>query len=695
LLIIIGKNVTVNPTSSFYFKERCNMQFQTHSGYIQTQVRIISPHKRARHAELLTERRQRLQSLIEQYAQAHQCSLAASTWVVRSYPVLSVLAPVVTTHEDKIEFPGDPMCLYYALSVAIDQVLQTQQAGLSEHAPYNDLCPQWEALPSRDYRLHVSTSGIRDYTTPNLNTDQTIFDPRVWNDAMKSHFIKVLRHLNPHVVLISTVSAGHRYAIDIAATVKQILPECLTILGGRHVDETVRYDDATQQLRIAHSSPLAAIADGRIPAVLDFVSSGDGYFATDLLLKAISLAMDVETKRAKVAHIVEILNKLADVIAPVQGYSLLCALDKPQTHCFPIRGHSFDLGKLPPPYRPFAIRARFPIFFKPNGSVMRTAHFMTANACPYQCNFCSEGVSVVGRILKFGDQPIQTAINRLLECLSYGAESVFFDDSIFWAGNTSKMIEFCQALQQIRAGIGLETYEPWLQHPDDQQRLQDLQWGAQLTSEFLTATQFHDKSWKMLCAMRDAGCNYIYFGLESLAANIMEKVNKNHIKKNEIISWKTKMRNALELLKKAGIRAGCSVLFGLDGETRETIDETIDGVAQLIEDDLIFIASPNIATYHPGTALTKIHNMCDKIDYHSLDIDAHPPYTYFEEAFPGVVSKELTEADIWYIHQQTQLRWQEARNHNPMEETPIPTLDNWTYNNKLILKQLADKSRIT
>ena len=667
------------------------MQFQTHLGYIQTQVRIISPQKRARHAQLLTERRQRLQYLIEQYAKEKQCSLAESTWAVRSYRVLSVLSPVVTTHEDKIEFPGDPMCLYYALSVAVEQVQQTKHDGLSEHAPYNDLCPEWGELPSRDYRLTVSSSGIRDYATPRLNTDQTVFDPRVWNDSVKSYFIKVLRQLQPHVVLISTVSAGHRYAIDIATTIKQTLPNCLTVLGGRHVDETVRYDEATQQPTFAYSSPIAAIEDGRIPPVLDFISSGDGYFAVDLLLKAISLAMDLDSKQVAVSQVVEMLSKLAEVIAPVPGYSLLCALDQQQLHLFPIRGNSFDLGKLPPPYRPFAIRARFPIFFKPDGNVMRTAHFMTANACPYQCNFCSEGVGVVGRILKFGDHPIQTAINRLLECLSYGAESVFFDDSIFWAGNTTKMLEFCHTLQQVRAGEGLEQYENWLQHPDDWERLKNLQWGAQLTSEFLTATQFHDKSWKMLCAMRDAGCNYIYFGLESLAANIMAKVNKNHVKKSEMISWETKMRTALELLKKAGIRAGCSVLFGLDGETRETIDKTIAGVAQLIEDELIYIASPNIATYHPGTVLTEIHNMRDKIDYHSLDIDAHPPYTYFEEAFPGVVSKELTEEDIWYIHQQTQIRWKDARNQNPMEETPIPTLNDWTYDNYQTIKQLADK----
>jgi len=153
--------------------------------------------------------------------------------------------------------------------------------------------------------------------------------------------------------------------------------------------------------------------------------------------------------------------------------------------------------------------------------------------------------------------------------------------------------------------------------------------------------------------MHAAGCTYIYFGIESLAPSIMAKVHKNLNQQ----AWADKVRAALELVKEAGIRTGASVLFGLDGETRATIDETIAGVATLLSDGLLDIASPNILTYHPATAITCEHNMQDKLDYDSLGTDIAPPYSYFEEAFPQVVSRELSEDDIWYVYRQTRLHW--------------------------------------
>jgi hypothetical protein len=85
----------------------------------------------------------------------------------------------------------------------------------------------------------------------------------------------------------------------------------------------------------------------------------------------------------------------------------------------------------------------------------------------------------------------------------------------------------------------------------------------------------------------------------------------------------------------------------------------------------LFIASPNILTYHPNTAITHLHQMEDKLDYHSNNMDNRPPYSYFEEAFPAVVSKYLSEEKIWNIHKQTQERWGKKRNLQPMERTII------------------------
>ena len=68
--------------------------------------------------------------------------------------------------------------------------------------------------------------------------------------------------------------------------------------------------------------------------------------------------------------------------------------------------------------------------------------------------------------------------------------------------------------------------------------------------------------------------------------------------------------------------------------------------------------------------------MEDKLDYSSPNIDNRPPYVFFEEAFPAVVSKNLSEEDVWYIHEQTKLRWGTKRNSNPMP--PVALRDeNW------------------
>jgi radical SAM superfamily enzyme YgiQ (UPF0313 family) len=122
------------------------------------------------------------------------------------------------------------------------------------------------------------------------------------------------------------------------------------------------------------------------------------------------------------------------------------------------------------------------------------------------------------------------------------------------------------------------------------------------------------------------------------------------------------------MARAAGITVGSSVLFGLDGETQETIEETISKVEELLAEDLLSIANPNILTFHPNTEITALHEMKDKIDYHSIDIENRPPYVYFEEAFPEVVSRNLTEEQIWLIHEKASQRWGMKRNFTPMPE---------------------------
>lgn len=177
----------------------------------------------------------------------------------------------------------------------------------------------------------------------------------------------------------------------------------------------------------------------------------------------------------------------------------------------------------------------------------------------------------------------------------------------------------------------------------------------------------------LLRELASVGCTYIYIGIESLADEVANGIDKNKKKTDE--RWVDKTRCALQIAKSAGIRVGASVLFGLPGETGATVDCTIDEVGKLVDDGLLFIVSPNIATYHPATPLTKMDGMADKIDYISPAVETSPPYTFFEEAFKGVVSKRLTEDMIWHIHGKTAERWKKARNYNPMEARTMPELE--------------------
>ena len=212
---------------------------------------------------------------------------------------------------------------------------------------------------------------------------------------------------------------------------------------------------------------------------------------------------------------------------------------------------------------------------------------------------------MVGSFNSFKDEDINQAITRMLEYVQYGAEAVFFDDSMFWGGNMGLIINFCREWIKLRDEAAWDNFpEVTLMGRTVKRRaLLNLEWGAQLTVDFLAGRR-PEVAMIILDTMRQAGCTYLYIGIESMAEAVIKNVHKN-IKRSR--PWDERVRIALGLSRHAGIRVGSSVLFGLDGETQETIEETIEKVEELLAEDLITIASPNILTYHPSTEITRLH----------------------------------------------------------------------------------------
>jgi len=593
--------------------------------------------------------------------------LTDTFWKLRSFPLLSILSPAMISHEGNIEYPGDPVCLYHGISRSIQQAHVSFSRPFSESDAYATYCPQIGRLPDIAYRLRQDSSTRRSLTgeTWQLNTDQTVFDPRAWNAETRDELLGTLAVLKPAIVLISSVSCAHRYALAMAREIKSASPQTVIILGGRHADETVRYDAAQDLVHYAYSSTVRAVYEGRAEADIDFVISRDGAYALDYLLKALSLIYDPETGAIDQLSIAEALISMAGRHAQVRGQSVITWLSPEGPQAVTFSGPRYSLSDVPHAYYAFAIRARFPIFLDDTGAAMRTAHVLTADACPYQCSFCSEGIGVMGRMNKLSRTPAGTMIERLMTLADYGAQALFFDDSVMFGGNMAAIREFSVRLASIKSNLNSEDALrlPELADvtPQGLENLRNIQWGAQLTGEFLSTFRSEEQGRELLSLMADAGCTYVYFGIESLAEDVIGNIHK-HRKKGAGQQWTDKIRTSLRQVKSAGIRVGSSVLFGLDGENRSTIDETIDGVAALIQDGLLDLASPNIMTYHPGTEITRLHQMGSKLDYHSTKHDVRPPYSYFEQAFPGVVSKHLTEADIWYIHERCQAMWGTVRN---------------------------------
>jgi radical SAM superfamily enzyme YgiQ (UPF0313 family) len=582
---------------------------------------------------------------------------------VRCFPVLAVLAPVMTERGGEVAYPGDPMCLYAALSVTVRNAIESVQSGLIEGTAYNDLVPDWGTYPNREVRRHaVSSDGGAGFDTPN----KCLFDPRVWDSQSKMHLIAKLQQTRPRAVLISTVSAGFRYAIEIASVVRHHAPDALIVLGGRHVDETIKYDAAAGVVRAAYSSPIAGIRDRRVPPVFDFVISGQGAHALDALLRAIALALATPTGRPDVKMVCQRLAELAACGLRVPGSGVLAAVTATgEVVSLPFNAERASMRDHPSPYQAFPIRARFSIFTRPRqpSQICLTGHMMTVDTCPFKCTFCSEGHAGDKTVMRFEVDEVGLVVERLCELVHYGAEAIFFDDPVFFAANLAAILEFCSRLRQLRESVAKgtvpEPMRPWIATREDELRLLDLQWGAQFTVDMLAKGT--DSIRSTLASAATAGCTYVYIGIESMADEIMSGVHKNlRVRRNT--PWATRVRRALEEVRDVGIRAGSSVLFGLDGETRVTIRQTIEEIGLIIDDGLLALASPNILTYHPGTAIAREH-LGEIMDYHS-PLPNRPPYTFFEEAYPGLISQALDEEAVWLIHREADRRWAGRRNRD-------------------------------
>ena len=227
---------------------------------------------------------------------------------------------------------------------------------------------------------------------------------------------------------------------------------------------------------------------------------------------------------------------------------------------------------------------------------------ISSRGCPYRCTFCLWPDILYGH--KFRARSAENVVDEIEEAVRvYGHDEIYFDDDTFTI-DRQRVLDICRLIQER----GLE---------------QEVEWIAQCRVDTVDR--------EMLEAMKAANCGYILFGVESGSPKMLKKMKKG--------ITLDKVRKAFQLTKEVGIKTQAFFLFGMPGETQETITETIEFAKELNASSTQFA----VAIPHPGTAL---YQECKTNGW--LTSENWADYTSEECVIetPWLTAKEVEEARI-------------------------------------------------
>jgi len=185
---------------------------------------------------------------------------------------------------------------------------------------------------------------------------------------------------------------------------------------------------------------------------------------------------------------------------------------------------------------------------------------VSSRGCPYHCTFCVWPSTLYGH--RFRARSANNVVDEIEQAATrYGIDEIYFDDDTFTI-DRKRVLEICRLIKER----GLQV-----------------SWICQARVDTVDR--------EMLLAMKEAGCHYILFGVESGSPEML-KIMKKRITLD-------KAREAFRLCSELGIKAQAFFLFGIPGETQETIRQTIEFAKELGASSTQFA----VAIPQPGSAL--------------------------------------------------------------------------------------------
>jgi anaerobic magnesium-protoporphyrin IX monomethyl ester cyclase len=184
---------------------------------------------------------------------------------------------------------------------------------------------------------------------------------------------------------------------------------------------------------------------------------------------------------------------------------------------------------------------------------------MSSRGCPFQCSFCVASQMFGARFRARSPKNVLDELEWLRD--EYGAEGIAFQDDTL-TFDRKRAMEICDGIIERKI---------------------NLPWGCGTRADMVTK--------EVLAKMSKAHCNETCFGVESGCQRIRDSLKKKVTTEQ--------CENAIKWAKEAGMFVTVSVILGYPGETKETLQETLDFVRRVEPDDVWLCH----ATPYPGTEL--------------------------------------------------------------------------------------------
>ena len=222
-----------------------------------------------------------------------------------------------------------------------------------------------------------------------------------------------------------------------------------------------------------------------------------------------------------------------------------------------------DIDNIPFPAYDLFNMEHYVLYPQPNSDRSdRGAEILSGRGCPFKCNFCYR--------MDTGFRPRSSEkIIEEIEFLKteYKVTYISFIDELLMS-SVERTVEFCNMMIEKRVNV---------------------KWCCN------GRLNFASKDKEMLRLMKNAGCVFINYGIESMDDEALKRMNKNLTTKMVIKG----VENTLDV----GISPGLNIIFGNLGENRKSIESDVEFLLKY--DDHAQLRTIRPVTPYPGTDLYK------------------------------------------------------------------------------------------